>query len=344
MTRRPIVCAVDDSDVAGVTLARAAALASWHEAELDVVHVLPQRGAPMVRGPLNADEVDSRTRGWLAEQIAGRVTTPVVRPVFYRGDPAAAIVHHAQAREARMVVVGTRGFRRLRRYRASVARTVARTAECPVLIAMADPDAPQTSPPAHFAEIVCAVDFSPASLAALERALQLAQESGGRLHVVHVMDGVPTDFPVAGARAAQFARAFEVLKAEAGERVRAAIPADALDWCETAVRIVGGMPAREIASVADEVHADLIVIGTQSRGLVRRALGSTTLAGLLRDANCPVLAVPATAGHADWPVPDGAFTEAAESFSSIAGRTAPGGGLPDWCARRRPARHAAACR
>jgi hypothetical protein len=61
------------------------------------------------------------------------------------------------------------------------------------------------------------------------------------------------------------------------------------------VNHIGPQPAHEIADVAREVGADLIVIGTRGHTpIAGLSLGSVTLR-LLHVAPCPVLAVPAIA-------------------------------------------------
>jgi nucleotide-binding universal stress UspA family protein len=160
-------------------------------------------------------------------------------------------------------------------------------------VVQADVERP-AAPKDHFSEIVCGTDFSTASFAALERALRLAQESGGRVHVLHVLEGLPGEFPVSGRRASRFLQEFRAIEARALEQLRAALPDDVSDWCEVEIRVTGGVPHREIVRMADSVGADLIVIGARPHGLVERALASATLGGVLRRASAPVLAVPAS--------------------------------------------------
>jgi hypothetical protein len=50
-----------------------------------------------------------------------------------------------------------------------------------------------------------------------------------------------------------------------------------------------GSPADEILRLADEVGADLVVIGTHSRSLVERLLIGSVANKVVRDARCPVL-------------------------------------------------------
>lgn len=55
----------------------------------------------------------------------------------------------------------------------------------------------------------------------------------------------------------------------------------------------GLAPAEEILSVADEVKADLIVIGVRKRSPLGKLVTGSTAQQVLLDATCPVLAVKA---------------------------------------------------
>lgn len=50
-----------------------------------------------------------------------------------------------------------------------------------------------------------------------------------------------------------------------------------------------GSPAREIAQIASDLEADLIVVGTHGRTGLRRLLLGSVAEGVLRLASCPVL-------------------------------------------------------
>ena len=55
-------------------------------------------------------------------------------------------------------------------------------------------------------------------------------------------------------------------------------------------RVVRGHAADELCAIADDESFDLIVIGTHTRGRLRRLLGSTA-AGVLHGAECDVMLV-----------------------------------------------------
>ena len=75
--------------------------------------------------------------------------------------------------------------------------------------------------------------------------------------------------------------------------------------------LLEGPAAREIVEAAVEWDADLIVMGTHGRGRVASFLMGSTAQEVIREARCPVLAVP------DRPSPD--HDERAGYADSVAG-------------------------
>jgi nucleotide-binding universal stress UspA family protein len=67
---------------------------------------------------------------------------------------------------------------------------------------------------------------------------------------------------------------------------------------ETALR--EGDPARDIVEAAETLGADLIVMGSNSRGRIERALLGSVASAVVRHAHCPVL----TIGHPEMPEGD----------------------------------------
>jgi nucleotide-binding universal stress UspA family protein len=64
------------------------------------------------------------------------------------------------------------------------------------------------------------------------------------------------------------------------------------------VEHVGPQPAHDIADVAREVGADLVVMGTRGHGPIAGMLLGSVVLRLLHVAPCPVVAVPAaTSNH-----------------------------------------------
>lgn len=157
---------------------------------------------------------------------------------------------------------------------------------------------PQTNKPYV---IVVAVDYSESGKLAFDRALELASEKpNAEVHVVNVLPVYQTGAadPVNGAWAGSLPTieaATEELRSyveKARDVFKAAHPGSNLGFLAKMVahqRI--SVPSEEIAQLAADVEADLIVLGTHGRrGVPRLILGSVAEA-TLRLAPCPVLVV-----------------------------------------------------
>ncbi len=134
--------------------------------------------------------------------------------------------------------------------------------------------------------ILFATDFSPCSQAALPFLHAIAVRYGSTVHVIHVLApeptiGVPLDsFPELDADRYVAQTAMDALLA--GDSFR--------NITHTAT-VERGQTWEILASLVEEKHADLIVLGTHGRrGLKKLVLGSTA-EEIFRRAPCPVLTV-----------------------------------------------------
>lgn len=135
-----------------------------------------------------------------------------------------------------------------------------------------------------FASILCPVDLSTTSRAAVKTAAALADQFGARLSIVFVEDAL----------LARAARRFD--EDELSRRTRAELER----FVERAVgpkircsyEIVEGTAADEILKAARRAKADLIVMGTQGQRGPRRLFFGSTAEAVLRRSTVPVLAVP----------------------------------------------------
>src|SRR5207245_1493738 len=144
-------------------------------------------------------------------------------------------------------------------------------------------------------EILCAVDFSPASLAAIPYAVSLAQEHQARLTVLHVVEE---------------AKVGELVHPEhyvgsTLRQLRKLVPPDADTWCEPNFLVEHGPAAEKILETAIAMGTDLMVLGVRGA-----ASGIGTMTHLLRptahkilvQAECPVLTVRNVARRLQWSV------------------------------------------
>lgn len=136
-----------------------------------------------------------------------------------------------------------------------------------------------------YKNILVPTDFSPNASIAVEQALALAREGGGRVHLFHVLETSlfgPTYIPQGG-------YVLPRAKEEVFTRLEAVKTAHPEVEIVTAAAL--GIPADEIVAYAEAQDIDLICISTVGRrGLSRALLGSTTEA-VVRRASCPVLSL-----------------------------------------------------
>jgi nucleotide-binding universal stress UspA family protein len=134
--------------------------------------------------------------------------------------------------------------------------------------------------------ILCPIDLGPNTDITLETARGLAEESGAKLVLLHV---VPLPVEVVGqpmlveplSYAQDEARA-RIEHLARGLKLKVAVE----------VAVVIGDPVREILNAIEEYKADLVVMATHSRtGLSYFFLGSVA-ARIVRDSPVPVLTVP----------------------------------------------------
>ena len=144
--------------------------------------------------------------------------------------------------------------------------------------------------------ILCPVDFSAASLNALEFAVALAQKFGAAMHLINVYTESDLERIL---REEDIGRAFQNQIETAEIKLQAIRDAIAGD---PSVRNIGrltcgvktGELAEVLAGVAAELHTDLIVVGTTGVSKLREHYFGSKALNLIRHAAYPVLCVPDT--------------------------------------------------
>jgi universal stress protein A len=135
--------------------------------------------------------------------------------------------------------------------------------------------------------LLCPVDFSDSSLAALEFAFSLAQEGGAELTILHVVEWLPGDEPLTN-RPINVPEYRRLLEHDLAAKLNVFVPDSVRSWCRPTTRVAHGKAYREILRTASEESSDLIIMGVHGRNAPDLMLfGSTT--NQVRRATCPVL-------------------------------------------------------
>lgn len=148
--------------------------------------------------------------------------------------------------------------------------------------------------------IVVGYDGTQPAEHALARAVELAQAFGSRIVVADVVPTQPLEPQGAFGLTPYYVRSAELgvrADEELWRRHREQV-GSFLAGTGVAHEFAGvvGEPAIEIVDVADERHADLIVVGTREPGVLERLFGGSVSQGVARHAHCDVLVVHPPAG------------------------------------------------
>jgi len=291
---KQILCPIDFSEASSHAIDQAAAVAGYYKSRITALHVLaPSHAvAGVATSPEAVGEVD-RLRRLTTEEFAS-ANGKRVEAFVDVGQPASTILDRAVSLPADLIVIGTHGtsgFEHL--VLGSVTEKVLRKATCPVLTV---PPRAQATSQLPFKRLLCAVDFSDASLGAVRSAISLAQESGSTLTLLHVLEWPWEEPPPPqleqlpleqGAALAEFRRYSEE---SATKRLESLIP-PTVPTSRVATRLINGKPYVQILHVAAQDRADLIVLGVYGRNPFDLALFGSTTNQIVRRATCPVLTI-----------------------------------------------------
>jgi nucleotide-binding universal stress UspA family protein len=155
-----------------------------------------------------------------------------------------------------------------------------------------------------FKSVLCAVDFSPQSDAALQAAGQVARACGGHLTVLNVEDPLLSAGAAAGGYDTAYLKKSTLARLNRlMERMAARSGLGPGAWT---TQVLLGKPARAILLLARKISADLIVMGTNGRSgpakwffgsVANQVLTRTTVPALVVARNKPRSAAPVMHGR-----------------------------------------------
>ena len=295
-----ILVPLDGSEYAEQAIAVAGAIARRSGAAMCLASVeepLPAlvlaSGSPDVARDVELEECDRLTHyldsmaGAVRDVQGGTVATAVLH-----GPAAHTLVEYAQTHAADLVVMTTRGRRRLNRWLiGSVADQLLRRIQVPVLLLH-----PQELPqPTEFRHILIALDGEIED-SVLAPAVALGSlYPGAHYTLARVVEpSLPMVTPLAPYPTPMEPERAERLVVEARnylEKIHAQLEARGLE--ATSKVVVGFGIAAQVLELAEALGADCIVVGTHSRRGVERLVLGSEASRIVRGAAVPVLIGPA---------------------------------------------------
>ena len=174
-----------------------------------------------------------------------------------RGIPNELIVSYAEIQNVDLIAMPTHGRRGLHRFfLGSVTERVVVSCDVPVLTIRPDNGERRYSP----RDVLCPVDGSDCSKAALDVAVELAKTEGATLHFLHVVEtndrGIDVRSAVEVDRLEQRGKRFVARAVDVAEEA-------SIDSITTTIEY--GRVGRTVRSYLDEHDVDLLVAGTHGR-------------------------------------------------------------------------------
>ena len=287
---RKIIVGVDESQGSSDAIALASSLADITGSELMLVNVFPY------------DERPSRAlnRGFeeylreMSRELLGRLRsahgdeTVEVRAIA-NPSPAHGLHELAEKEDAGLIVVGsTHTGRAGRVLPGSTAERLLHGSPCPVAVAQKG-HAQDLEP----AIIGCGYDGSASAQYALEAAHRVAAATGARLRVIRAFQPLAYDIPAHVASGGSYNDSLH-------DRASAELDA-AVARIETEPRaeryFAVGDPADVLAEASEQL--DLLFVGSRGYGPMHSVMVGGVGGRLVREAACPVIVLPRTAGHTE---------------------------------------------
>jgi nucleotide-binding universal stress UspA family protein len=294
MTYERVVIATDFSD-ASISAAKWASQQFAPDAELILAHAVELPHRPLfARTALPSNDVIKQAVLDFAttrlDEIAHFLSADKVRREIRRGSPEAVVQELVKEYDADLVVIGPHGHRaRTTKFLGTTADRIVRTAPVSVLVATQ----PRHQRPQ---QLLVPIDDAGDTPALLSRVRQLADDWDARVTLLHVWSESLYSYVAS----ISYAQAHD--DAKAVREIQESINGEGRRWLDTLasngfrndrveVLIAHGNAGDVTVRFAQQVNADLIVLGRRGSGLVAPAMMGSTLGTVLHGARCPVLVV-----------------------------------------------------
>jgi nucleotide-binding universal stress UspA family protein len=288
LTLKNILLLTDFSEPSELAVPFATAIAREYESKLYSMHVLTPVPLAYATPESAAAAIEGLEEGAQAgmQRLDAQLVGVPHETMLVRGESVWPPVEQALSEyEIELVILGTHGRTgAMKLLLGSVAEEIFRRASVPVLTI-----GPSVRKGIHsggqFRRVLFATDFTKEAQTAAPYAVSMAQENQARLLLLHVMRDPD---PKTSRRTPQDS------VANVMHQLYELVPPEAELWCRPEATVRFGNPAEQILETAEELEADLIVLGVRdAAGRLGAAthLERTTAHKVVAHAGCPVLTV-----------------------------------------------------
>jgi nucleotide-binding universal stress UspA family protein len=289
-----IIVGVDESAGSADAISLASGLAGLTGATVMLVNVFPYDQTPSRAVNREYEEFLRRDSHALLERLRSELGDESFElGTVPNPSPAQGLHELAEAADADLIVVGsTHTGRAGRVLPGSTAERLLHGSPCPVAMA-----------PKGYAErksrepgiVGCGYDGSLSAQRALRAAHRIAAETGARLRVIRAFKALTYSYPPKGVPMGGLAYN-DQLREQAEKDLETAVARLEGEPRGEAFFAVGD-PASILAEASEEL--DLLVVGSRGYGPMHAVIVGGVAGRLVREAACPVIVFPRSAGHAD---------------------------------------------
>ena len=274
------------------------ALARKFGATLHVLHVAPTFGDDPVRNAFKAAVNEDEFYQAVQKEMEDRMQAILdvhhteglsIEKVYEKGNtPSDVIVDYAKAKDIDVIVMGTNGYKGLRRLvLGSVTANVARETPCNVITVRNVTGVIDKQEP--FDRIIVPVDLEDSSEILLKEASILAKELGAAMRVVHVIEPFPLPTWAMSSEMLNDLIPSHVKHVE--ERLDELVGSIVDPDIEVKTIVDEGKPATCIVKQAEAYAADLIVMTPRSTGWLERVPLGSVAERVMASSDHPVFLV-----------------------------------------------------
>ncbi len=296
---KKILLAVDFSETTTATVSRALFFAKKFDAELVILHSIE----PILKYPYLALSNDKKLVDVIAPKLENIVSlvaqsgVPINQSFIQDGIPETDIILLANSLEVDLIVIGAGRKNIAHRLLGSVAEKIIHRASQPVCIVHPDDAVDKLS------LVVCALDCSSFSEAALNLAVMLSRSIGLELFVIHVFPPIKDHKlmdKINQSAAFTNKNVIDNLKALARSDIVSESEKNLFLYHLNQLEAIGmtyhamvrvGKPVEELIKSVDDIQADILILGAHnddnSEGFFQRG----TFEKMLRRVNCSVMTV-----------------------------------------------------